>query len=175
MGNIHSKETQSRFSHKLSKPRVASYQKPVAVVSTLDSLPAVPTPPASEAVSANEFRSVPYSTTLSKSNFDTDDSHDSKRNCDRSTPLVAPKTQRRISLFRSKSSQESSDKRTVRRNTIIGSPVVRSSEQFDAVVRANSIAAHPTPDQSHRGLPLPPDEKYAFRMFKSTCTPSNYS
>lgn len=162
MGNTPSKEPQSRPLYKLSKPRVASYQKAAAAVSTLDSRPAVPTSSASEPVPVDEFRSIPYSTTSTSSNFDdVDDSHDSQRNCDKPTPLVAPKAQRRISLFRSKSSQESSDKRTSRRNTIIGSPTLLSNGQFAPVVRANSIAAHPVPDQSHRGLPLPPNEKYA--------------
>lgn len=148
MGNTPSKEPQGRSSHKLSKPRVASFQTPVL-------------PSGSDVTRASEsvqaFLSIPYSATTSN---DVDD--EQQGSADRSTPLVAPKAQRRLSLFRSKSSQEPADGRKTRRNTIIGSPSVPSDGDFAQVVRANSVSTHHITDQSHdeqRG-----GEKFVFQL-----------
>ncbi|KAJ4410272.1 hypothetical protein N0V82_009292 [Gnomoniopsis sp. IMI 355080] len=145
MGNTPSKEPQGRSSHKLSKPRVTSFQAPV--------------PPSGADLkrpgeSVQEFLSIPYSATSSNNDDDhagTGDNDQDKQGSDKSTPLVAPKAQRRLSLFRSKSSQEPPDSRKSRRNTIIGSPVAPSEGHVPQVTRANSVSTHHVTDQLQSG------------------------
>lgn len=157
MGNIPSKEPQGRPS-KLSKPRVASFQP--AALSTLHHHRAGPTHSTDPPL---DFMSVPYTATSSNSNIvqpATDKSHDSQQDSDEQTSLNASKAQRRLSLFRSKFSQEPSVRRPSRRNTIIGSPTVLSQGDYGAVTRADIVSNHQASDQWHRGLPLPVNEKY---------------
>ncbi|KAJ4386461.1 hypothetical protein N0V93_009357 [Gnomoniopsis smithogilvyi] len=143
MGNTPSKEPQGRSSHKLSKPRVTSFQAPIPPSGSDLKRP-------SESV--QEFLSIPYSATSNSNNgADIGDNDEDKQGSDKSTPLVAPKAQRRLSLFRSKSSQEPPDSRKSRRNTIIGSPVAPSEGRSPQVVRANSVSTHYATDQLQSG------------------------
>lgn len=163
MGNTPSKEPQGRpshNSHKLSKPRATSSQAP-ATSTTSSSQPSgsgLKRP--SESV--QEFLSIPYSATSSNSNAGNEDREDDQQGSDKSTPMLAPKTQRRLSLFRSKSSQETADRRKSRRNTIIGSPTAPSEGGFGPVVRANSVSTHHVTDQSHGGQLM--KDKYVFSL-----------
>lgn len=145
MGNTPSKEQPGRSAHKLSKPRVTSFQTPVP-------------PSASDlkrpSESVQEFLSIPYSATASSNNAGNDDNDEEQQGSDKSTPLVAPKAQRRMSLFRSKSSQEPPDSRKSRRNTIIGSPILPSEGDAPQVVRANSVSTHHITDQLLTAQPL---------------------
>lgn len=145
MGNTPSKEQPGRSTHKLSKPRVASFQAPAPTSASDLKRP-------SESV--QEFLSIPYSATASNNNAGNDDNDEDQQGSDKSTPLVAPKAQRRMSLFRSKSSQEPPDSRKSRRNTIIGSPILPSEENVPQVVRANSVSTHHVTDQLLSAQPL---------------------
>lgn len=174
MGNTPSKEQsgQGRSSHKLSKPRVASFQTPAPPAATDSKRP-------SEAV--QEFLSIPYSATSSNSHAGNDDNDEDQQGSDKSTPLVAPKAQRRMSLFRSKSSQEPPDSRKSRRNTIIGSPILSSEGDAPQVARANSVSTHHITDHllnaqplsekfvSHQHPPQRPFVQYLTKLFLAGC------
>lgn len=160
MGNTPSKEPQpqGRSSHKLSKPRVASFQ--TAATAPSKSTTVGQTSPGQ---AAHEFKSIPYTATSTNSSAvqpGTAESHDFNNDIDNPTPLVGPKAQRRRSLFRSKSSRESPDRKTSRRNSIIGTTNLSTHGEFGPVLRANSISTNHASDQWHRGLPLPVNEKY---------------
>lgn len=139
MGNVPSKELQGRASHKLSKPRTAAAPTAQPVATT-------PHDPSSDLIS------IPYSATANLSSVDEDqDDHSSKSSDSPRRPFVAPpKVQRRLSLFRSKSSQETSDRRKSRRNTIIGSPTLPSEDH--GASRAQSLSADPLPSGSQNDL-----------------------
>ncbi|ROW10164.1 hypothetical protein VMCG_01856 [Cytospora schulzeri] len=75
----------------------------------------------------------------------------------RNSFLGSSKPQRRLSLFRSKSSQEAAERRKSRRNTIVGAPVDYLTPENPSVVRANSVNTHNLERGSHRysGLLVP--------------------
>lgn len=164
MGNTPSKELQSRPSHKLSKPRVVSFQTAAAAPPT-----AGPTR-SSEPSPVDEFKSIPYSAISSNSNIDIDDSDHNQQKPDKPSPFVVPKLQRRLSLFRSSSSQEPVARRTSRRNTIVGVQTVPFHQEVGPVARANSTATYHSSDRSHRvlslpGTDLPISEQYVLAIF----------
>ncbi|KAL1848158.1 hypothetical protein Daus18300_013691 [Diaporthe australafricana] len=135
MGNAPSKEPQGRTErfHRLSKPRIASHQGTPPLLSPNGQLN---TSNRSSDPGPDLF-SIPYSTTaISTLSIDIsrDDFNDSEK---RNSFLAPPKPQRRRSLFRSKSSQESSERRRYRRNTVIGSPSLPSEPPV--ISRANSV------------------------------------
>lgn len=163
MGNVPSKEPQGRSFHKLSKPRNASYAIPTPTTTS------APTPAAtvtSERATSDgqlspsrstvpqglvtDLISIPYSATASSGSLaDGDDDHDANRLSAGRKPL------RRLSLFRSRSSQEPSGRRKSRRNTILGSPVAPApSEHFEdlAIGRANSVST-PVASEAYSALP----------------------
>ncbi|KAJ0123120.1 hypothetical protein J7T55_011584 [Diaporthe amygdali] len=133
MGNAPSKEPQGRSFHRLSKPRVASHQGTPPLLSPNGQLN---TSNRSSDPGPDLF-SIPYSTTATSTlsiDINRDEFNDSEK---RNSFLSPPKPQRRLSLFRSKSSQESSERRRSRRNTVIGSPTLPSEPP--AISRANSV------------------------------------
>lgn len=133
MGNAPSKEPQGRPFHRLSKSRVASHQGTPPLLSPNGQLN---TSNRSSDPGPDLF-SIPYSTTATSTlsiDISRDGCNDSEK---RNSFLTPPKPQRRRSLFRSKSSQESSERRRYRRNTVIGSPSLPSEPP--AISRANSV------------------------------------
>lgn len=136
MGNAPSKEPQGRPFHRLSKPKGASHQGTPPLLSpnghlSTSNRSSDPGP---------DLYSIPYSSTATSTlsiDISRDEAHDNEK---RNSFLAPPKPQRRRSLFRSKSSQESSERRRYRRNTVIGSPT-RPSEP-PAISRANSVNAN---------------------------------
>ncbi|KAI3396315.1 hypothetical protein diail_12280 [Diaporthe ilicicola] len=133
MGNAPSKEPQGRSFHRLSKPRVASNSGTPPLLS-----------PYGQSSTSNrssdpgpDLFSIPYSTTAT-STLSIEISRDGFNDSEKRNSFLAPsKPQRRLSLFRSKSSQESSERRRSRRNTVIGSPSLPSEPP--AISRANSV------------------------------------
>ncbi|KAK7729975.1 hypothetical protein SLS63_006036 [Diaporthe eres] len=136
MGNAPSKEPQGRPFHRLSKPKVASHQGTPPLLSPNGHLS---TSNRSSDPGPDLF-SIPYSSTATSTlsiDINRDNFNDSEK---RNSFLAPPKPQRRRSLFRSKSSQESSEHRRYRRNTVIGSPTTPSEPP--AISRANSVNAN---------------------------------
>lgn len=165
MGNVPSKEPQGRPLHKLSKPRITSYVAPPPGSSTSNGLPVGPSPPLDPNPDLTLI-SIPYSATATNNSSgqdddDDDDNDDGNRNrnnqrdsADKSTFLVPPKAQRRLSLFRSKSSQETSSGQKSRRSTVIGSPTLPPSEGRAVVGRANTVSTHRPLSELPSGLPI---------------------
>lgn len=163
MGNVPSKEPQGRPAHKLSKPRAVSSSS-TNTNNTTTAAAATLLPSPSNGLDANPFHApdkshhlitIPYSeTTSSESHDGNDDDNDGRANgdSDRSSFLIPPKVQRRLSLFRSKSSQETSERRKSRRNTVIGSPNLASGD--GSIVRANSVSVHPVVGETPSNLGL---------------------
>lgn len=175
MGNAASKESQGRPVHKLSKPRVTS-SVPASTATTpnaaLLTSNGQPTSPARHHDVALDLISIPYSATAGSvstaqgdgSNVDGDDGNHGDdgdgtphRDSARSTFLTPPKVQRRLSLFRSKSSQETSDRRKSRRNTVVGSPSLTSPSPPEGTTmgRANSVSTHHLASELPSGLSTP--------------------
>ena len=136
MGSAPSKEPQGRPFHRLSKPKAASHQgtppllSPNAQLST-SNRSSDPGP---------DLYSIPYSTTATSTlsiDINRDEFNDSEK---RHSFLAPSKPLRRRSLFRSKSSQESAERRRYRRNTVVGSPT--PPPEPPAISRANSVNAN---------------------------------
>lgn len=142
MGNVPSKEPQGRPPHnKLSKPRVDGHP----TTSSLDK--------------SHRLISIPYSDiATSDANDDNDDDLHSHGAPDKPSFFIPPRVQRRLSLFRSKSSQEPSDRRKSRRNTIIGPPSLPSAQ--GAIARANSVSTPHEPAESPNSVILSIPEGY---------------
>lgn len=156
MGNAPSKEPQGRPPHRLSKTRA------VPSTTTATSLPPPPLygHPASPLPSLdkpNHLISIPYSETASSESPDDNDDLNPQEDLDKPSFLIPPKVQRRLSLFRSKSSQETSERRKSRRNTIIGPPSPPSGD--GAIARANSVSTHHFVGEPPGGLGLPTSER----------------
>lgn len=138
MGNSPSKEPQGRPPHKLSKTRVVS-------ATTASTLP--PSPSHGHPADflhphdrSNHLISIPYSEIVCSESPEDNDDQDAHENSDKPSSLIPSKVQRRLSLFRSKSSQETSERRRSRRNTIIGAPSPAPGDS--AITRANSVSTH---------------------------------
>ncbi|KUI74499.1 hypothetical protein VM1G_10123 [Cytospora mali] len=157
MGNVPSKEPQGRPLQKLSKPRNAT-QATAGLLKPNG--PSTTTKHPSDLNS--DLISIPYSSTATPHvSADDDDDDDDKKggnlNSDkRNSFLGPPKPQRRLSLFRSKSSQDAS-RRKSRRNTIVGAPANDLTTESPSVVRANSVNTHNLDNGSNRysGLIVP--------------------
>lgn len=159
MGNVPSKEPQGRPPHKLSKPRVVS-----STTTTASTLPPSPsnghptTNPLPPLDKSHHLISIPYSEIANSESPDDNDDLYALEGSDKPSFLIPPKVQRRLSLFRSKSSQETSERRKSRRNTVIGSPSPVSGDS--AIVRANSVSTHHATGEPPNSLGLSIPEGY---------------
>lgn len=156
-------QSQGRHTYKLSKPRITnSISPPSAQPTGAPSTAPLTTsriPPARPVRSPDPapdlLISIPYSATASSSiESPEDDRKESQPIPDRSSSFRSPpKPQRRLSLFRSKSSQERADLHKSRRNTIIGTPVVSPEEGFvaasGAVGRTHSLSTYHPAHELH--------------------------
>lgn len=173
MGTAPSKESPGRAVHKLSKPRLSS-TVPTSTSTAQNGASVTPNSPYSTSpyrhdLAAPDLISIPYSATTSLTSAvqgdvrsvgasDGDDG-DKAVHQDHVRPafLAAPKVQRRLSLFRSKSSQDTSDRRKSRRNTVIGPPslALPSPPESTVVGRANSVSTHPLAGEAAAGPDAP--------------------
>lgn len=149
MGNTPSKEPQGRPLQRLSKPRNASH----ATAGLLK-----PNGPSTTAQHSSEpgpgLISIPYSATSTPRVSDDDDETDGDADTSKRASFLGT-PQRRLSVFRSKSSQDANERRRSRRNTIIGPPSFASESPL--VARANSVNTHNLGDGTNRysGLFVP--------------------
>lgn len=150
MGNTPSKEPQGRPIQKLSKSRNASQ----ATAGLLK--------PDGPSTTVKHFSdpgpgliTIPYSATATPHLSADDDTDGDLASDKRNSLLGSSKPQRRLSLFRSRSSQDAVERRKRRRNTIIGAPTLIS--ESPTVVRANSVNTHNLANGPHRhgGLIIP--------------------
>lgn len=151
MGNTPSKEPQGWSLQRLARPRNAGH----ATAGLLK-----PNGPSTTAKHSSDpgpgLISIPYSATSTPRVSDDDDEKDSNADTGkRSSFLGPPKPQRRLSLFRSKSSQDANERRKSRRNTIVGTPNLGLESPL--VARANSVNTHNLNNGSnrHSGLLIP--------------------
>ncbi|KUI62141.1 hypothetical protein VP1G_09247 [Cytospora mali] len=153
MGNVPSKEPQGRSLQRLSKPRNAT-QATAGLLKPNG--PSTTTKHPSDLNS--DLISIPYSSTATPHvSADDDDEKGGNLNSDKRNSFLGPsKPQRRLSLFRSKSSQDAS-RRKSRRNTIVGAPTNDLTTESPSVVRANSVNTHNLDNGSNRysGLIVP--------------------
>ncbi|KAF3765067.1 hypothetical protein M406DRAFT_70433 [Cryphonectria parasitica EP155] len=153
MGNTPSKPSQGRTSQKLSKARIPNSSTAKAPTSA-PSTPQAGTITLTSHDQAPALISIPYSATTTPSPVDEDHNEVGKEPSDRQF-LVPPKVQRRLSLFRSKSSQDTSERRKSRRNTIIGpsTPTLEAG----GVSRAQSLSAHNVTKEPQNVVPSSED------------------
>lgn len=144
MGNAPSREPQGRplQKQKLSKHRNATQ---AAAGLLKPNGPSTTSAQPSPDTSTSDLITIPYSATATPHVLADDDDErggEVDQNDKRHSFLGSSKPQRRLSLFRSKSSQEASDRRKSRRNTIVGAPADYPAPESPPVVRANSVNTH---------------------------------
>lgn len=156
MGTAPSKEAPGQAPNKLSKPRTVNY--PAAGL--LNSNGSSSNPPARRFSSAGlvgqRYSSYPNSSPVAPSASEIgDDIAEDQEDRENESTLASPRpmVQRRRSLFRSKSSQYASERRTSRRNTIIGAPTSIPDAQR-TMPRSHSMTAHDARRDSYYGPPV---------------------